>query len=421
MSANVLALLALGFSGGVWLSYAVGVGPERVVVQRSAAQESSPVDLGPLRETYGLVHDNFFSFGTLSGKTAAYGIAKGFVESLGDRHTQFFDPDEAKRFQEALSGDFEGIGAYVDKADFGVYVQQVIAGSPAKEAGVQQGDVILTSNGAELKSLSLPDAIAKIRGPDGSWAELGVLRPGKAGTLTIKVQRRKITIPSVEAKTLSGGEAYIQVSSFGEKTADEFSKELSKAYERGAKGLILDLRDNGGGYLETAVEMLSQFLDKGRVTVTVKQSGAKDQTYLSRGRTWPQVPVVVLVNGNSASASEITAGALKEHGVAVLVGRRTFGKGSVQQPFELSDGSEVKITVAHWFTPDGNGIDGKGIEPDVPVDFVQEDFDKKFDRQLDVARKVLAVFERRGLAAARAYGSGSAAPAASTGAVNAPK
>lgn len=388
------------------MSYAVGIGPERVVVERAAPvfqKGTGALDFGPLEEVYGLVKNNFFSYSSLSGETLAYGMARGLVESLGDRHTQFFDPTEAKRFQEVLSGDFEGIGAYVDKADFGVYVQQVIAGSPAKEAGVLQGDIILKANGVELKDLALPDAISKIRGPDGSWAELEILRPGKRGNLTIRVQRRNVTIPSVESKDLDDGVAYVQLSSFGEKTADEFAAELAKAYEKGAKGIVLDLRDNGGGYLETAVQVLSQFVEKGRTVVTVKQTGKPDQSYVSLGRTWPALPMAVLVNGNSASASEITAGALKEYGLAVLVGERTYGKGSVQQPFNLSDGSEVKITVAHWFTPDNNGIDGKGIEPDVPVSFKPEDFDKKFDRQLSAAKKVLSVFRDEGLEAARQW------------------
>lgn len=417
---NVLALAALGFCGGVWVSYAVGVGPERVVVERAPvvpAPENavSGLDFSILREVYGVVSKNYFSFDTLSGTTASYGLARGFVESLGDRHTTFFDPTEAKRFQELLSGDFEGIGAYVDKADFGVYVQQIIAGSPAKEAGVLQGDVILKANGVELKDLALPVAISKIRGPDGSWVELEILRPGKHGSLTLRVQRRNIVIPSVEAKTIDGNVAYIAVSTFGDKTADEFSAEVAKAYENGAKGLVVDLRDNGGGYLETAVEILSQFVDRGHTVVTVKQTGISDKSYVSSGRAWPAIPTVVLVNGNSASASEITAGALKEYGLAVLVGERTFGKGSVQQPFNLSDGSEIKVTVAHWFTPNGKGIDGKGIDPDVPVSFQSEDFDKKFDRQLDAAKKVLGVYKKDGLDAARAWrpaetGTGSAKP-----------
>lgn len=404
---SFFTLVVLGFCGGVWVSFLVGVGPEKIVIDRTVATGTSlgdfPIDFTPFRETYRLIKNNFFSFDTLSGKTTAYGIAKGFVESLGDRHTQFFDPQEAQRFQEALSGDFEGIGAYVNKADFGVYIEQIIAGSPAKEAGVQQGDVLIKANEVSLKELSLADAISHIRGPNGSWVNLEIIRPGKPGTITLRVQRRNIIIPSVDARLLDNGIYYIQLASFGEKTADEFKGELAKAYEKGAKGLIIDLRDNGGGYLETAVQILSQFLEKGRIVVTVKQTGSADETYTSFGRTWPPLPLVVLVNGNSASASEIMAGALKEHNIAVLVGNKTFGKGSVQQPFVLSDGSEVKITVAHWFTPDGKGIDGKGITPDVTVNFLPEDFDKKFDRQLSVAKKVLMIFIKQDISAARSW------------------
>ena len=405
LSAALAATLAAGFFAGAWFSYSFGVGPERVVVRNSAGTPPvQGVDLSVLREVSRLVRENFAGADSMSGSALAYGVARGYVDALGDKHTQFFDPDEAKKFEEALSGDFEGIGAYVDRADFGVYVDQVIAGSPAKEAGVLSGDVILKAGGAELKGLTLADAIKKIRGPDGTWVELEILRAGRKGSLVLKVQRRKITIPSVELKFLTGSsDALVSLASFGERSADEFHDALSRAYEKGAKGLIVDLRDNGGGYLDAAVKILSDFVEKGRTVVSVKSADGSEKKYLSSGGTWPEIPVVVLANGNSASASEITAGALKEYGVAVLVGEKTYGKGSVQQPYDLDDGSEVKITVAHWYTPDGNLIDGKGIEPDVAVKPLPEDFDKKYDRQLEAAKQVLSAFEKGGIAAARAW------------------
>ena len=258
------------------------------------------------------------------------------------------------------------------------------------------GDIITKANGQELKDLDLTDAVAKIRGPAGTTVELEIIRAGQKEVLTKTVTRRQINVPSVDGHVIEGTtEGYIALSIFGEKTADDFQKTLNDLYAKNVTGLIIDLRDNGGGYLETAVSILSNFVEKDKVLVTTKEKNPfLNQSYFSYGNTNKPLPIVVLVNENSASASEITAGALKDYKLAVLVGQKTYGKGSVQQPFTLSDGSEMKITVAKWYTPLDYGIDKVGITPDISVAFQKKDYETHYDRQLEVAKQVLDLFTK---------------------------
>lgn len=216
--------------------------------------------------------------------------------------------------------------------------------------------------------------------------------------MTKVVTRRKIDIPSVDGKMIDGTNiGYMTLSIFGEKTADDFNKTLTDLENKKPVGLIIDLRDNGGGYLETAVSILSNFVEKDKVLVTTKEKNPfLNRSYFSYGNTRKVIPVVVLINENSASASEITAGALKDYNLAILVGQKSYGKGSVQQPFNLSDGSEMKVTVAKWYTPKDYGIDKLGIKPDIEVKFKKEDYEKGYDRQLEEAKKVLLEFVKTG-------------------------
>lgn len=220
--------------------------------------------------------------------------------------------------------------------------------------------------------------------------ELEILRAGESAPIIKKVTRRKITVPSVDGKMIEGTKiAHVTLAMFGEKTSFEFLKTYAELKKAGAKALVLDLRDNGGGLLETAVNVLSNFVPRDKLLVTTKEKNPfLNHSYFSYGPGDIDIPVVVLVNENSASASEITAGALKDYERAVIVGTKTYGKGSVQQPFALSDGSELKITVAKWYTPLDHGIDKVGIEPDIPVAFEKEDFDNRYDRQLEEAKKI---------------------------------
>lgn len=361
-------------------------------------KEKDLINLDLFYEAYKLSAENYYGFDTLSEKDLVSGMIKGFVGAFGDKHSEYFNPDETKKFNEMLSGDFEGIGAVIEKNDFWVVIERIIAGSPAKEAGLLSGDIITKANNEELKDISLTDAVSKIRGTADTTVTLEIIRPGEKEIITKIVTRKKIDIPSVDGKIIEGTNiGYITLSIFGEKTADDFYKTLTDLETKKAKGLIIDLRDNGGGYLETAVSILSNFVEKDKVLVTTKEKNPfLNRSYFSYGNINKSLPIVVLINENSASASEITAGALKDYNLAILVGQKSYGKGSVQQPFNLSDGSEMKVTVAKWYTPKDYGIDKVGIKPDIEVKFSSEDYEKKYDRQLEESKKVLLQFIKMG-------------------------
>ncbi|MDD2892223.1 MAG: S41 family peptidase [Candidatus Gracilibacteria bacterium] len=361
-------------------------------------KEQSSINLDLFYEAYKQASENYYGFDTLSEKDLVSGMIKGFIDSFGDKHSEYFNLDETKKFNEVLSGDFEGIGAVIEKNDFGVIIDRIIAGSPAKEAGLLAGDIITKANNEELKNLDLNEAVSKIRGKAGTIVTLEIIRAGQKEIMTKIVTRKKIDIPSVDGKVIEGTTiGYIALSIFGEKTSDDFYKNLKILENQKITGLIIDLRDNGGGYLETAVSILSNFVEEDKVLVTTKEKNPfLNRSYFSYGNGGRSLPIVVLINENSASASEITAGALKDYNLAIIVGQKSYGKGSVQQPFILSDGSEMKVTVAKWYTPKDYGIDKVGIHPDIDVKFEKEDYEKKYDRQLEEAKKILLNFIKTG-------------------------
>lgn len=373
---------------------------ENIWEQKTAIKptEKAPIGLDLFYEAYKLSADNYYWFDTLSEKDLVSGMIKGFIWAFGDKHSEYFNIDETKKFNEVLSGDFEGIGAVIEKNDFWVVIERIIAGSPAKEAWLLSGDIITKANNEELKDMNLNDAVAKIRGPANTTVTLEIIRPGQKELITKVVTRKQIDIPSVDGKIIEGTSiGYIALSIFGEKTADDFSRTLTDLQNKKATGIIIDLRDNGGWYLETAVSILSNFVEKDKILVTTKQKNPFfNRSYFSYGNNGKVLPMVVLINENSASASEITAWALKDYNLAILVGQKSYGKGSVQQPFNLSDGSEMKITVAKWYTPKDNIIDKIGINPDIEVKFASDDFQNKYDRQLEEAKKVLTELIKTG-------------------------
>jgi len=369
-----------------------------LIIKNNLLKEKDSVNLDLFYEAYKQAADNYYGFDTLSQKDLVSGMIKGFIASFGDKHSEYFNIDETKKFNEVLSGDFEGIGAVIEKNDFGVIIDRIIAKSPAKEAGLLSGDIIIKANNEELKNLTITEAVNKIRGKENTTVALEIIRVGQRENLTKIVTRRKIDIPSVDGKIIEGTSiGYISLSIFGEKTADDFYNILTDLENKKATGLIIDLRDNGGGYLETAVSILSNFIEKDKVLVTTKEKNPfLNKSFFSYGNIRKTLPIVVLINENSASASEITAGALKDYNLAILVGQKSYGKGSVQQPFHLSDGSDMKITIAKWYTPKDYGIDGIGIKPDIEVKFEKEDYEKKYDRQMEEAKKVLESFIQTG-------------------------
>ncbi len=364
----------------------------------TGSKEKIPLNFDLFYEVYKQASENYYGFDTLSEKDLVSGMIKGFIGAFWDKHSEYFNIDETKKFNEILSGDFEGIGAVIEKSDYGVIIERIIAGSPAKESGLLSGDIITKANNEILKDITLTEAVSKIRGKADTTVALEIIRPGQKELITKIVTRKRIDIPSVDGKIIEWTNiGYIALSIFWEKTAEDFSKILINLEDKNATGLIIDLRDNGGGYLETAVSILSNFIEKDKVLVTTKEKNPfLNRSYFSYGNSLKSLPIVVLINENSASASEITAGALKDYNLAILVWQKSYGKGSVQQPFNLSDGSEMKVTVAKWYTPKDNIIDKIGINPDIEVKFSSEDYEKKYDRQLEEAKKILLNFIKIG-------------------------
>jgi len=307
------------------------------------------------------------------GEDLTYGAIRGSLRTLGDPYTLFTDPvaNEVRRVE--LEGEFEGIGAFVTQnADGQLVIQTPMRGQPAEKAGVEAGDIVLAVDGTEISGLDVNEAVLLIRGPKGTEVVLTIARDGVAEPFDIAVTRDRIDIPSVASARLledvgAPEVGYLELTVFASETRNELVREIETLKDAGAQALILDLRNNPGGFLNAAVGVASEFLDEGVVTYREDNRGTRRAESVNRGGSALDLPLVVLVNRGSASASEIVAGAIRDHGRGVIVGETTFGKGSVQNVHELSDGSQLRVTVEIWRTPNGSSIHRRGIEPDVIV------------------------------------------------------
>lgn len=353
------------------------------------AQKNLPANLNysSVEKVYDELRTNFD--GKLDENKLMDGLKQGLVAASGDPYTEYMPPADAKEFNGQLSGTFEGIGALLGKNENGnVIIISPIDGFPAKKAGLQPRDVIVEIDGKDATSLTTDQAVEKIRGPKGTTVKLRIIRNQKQD-LKFDIVREEINIPSVETKTLEGNIGYIKISRFGEDTTSLARDAADKFKTNGVKKIILDLRGNPGGYLESAVDVSSLWLDQ-KMVVQEKRDGVVTDTYKSRGEpTLLGIPTVVLIDGGSASASEITAGALHDNKVATLMGVKSFGKGSVQQPQTLGNGALLKVTIARWYTPNGKNIDKEGLQPDQKVERTEADYNAGRDPQLDAAVKKL--------------------------------
>ncbi len=320
-----------------------------------------------------ILNDHFYG-DVPQGNDITYAAIRGLLKALGDPYTSFMDPKTAKIFSSDMSGTFEGIGAQVEQAENGgVRLVNVFPGSPAEKAGLKDGDIIIKVDGEDITGLTLLEQVSRIRGPAGSEVVLTIIREGVRDPFDVTVVRGRIEIPIIEYR-MEGDIAYIKFMEFNALGVQKVREALEDLKKNNPKGLILDIRDNPGGFLHIAIGVTSQFLPKDKVILIERWKDGREKVYKSEGGGLAtDIPMVVLVNRNSASASEILAGALQDHGRAVLIGERTLGKGSVQQPFELRDGSELRVTIARWLTPNGREIHGQGIEPDIPVEVTEED------------------------------------------------
>lgn len=329
------------------------------------------VDLSLLWAAWRLMLRHYIAPDQLRTEPMLFGAVKGMVDAVGDPYTLFMTPEENEEFRDALSGSLEGIGAELALRDGNVVVVAPLRKSPAERAGLQPGDIIVEVNGESTENLTLQQTVQRIRGPQGTTVTLTVAREAAEDLLTVAIVRESIHVPSVEWRTEgSGGDAVgvIAVNQFGDDTTAELRDAIATLQRDSVRGLVLDLRNNGGGYLDGAVDMVSLFLRQGKVVTVERREGQPQHHYVSGRPLLPDLPMVVLINGGSASAAEITAGALHDNKRAALLGSVSFGKGTVQEVIDLPGGSSLRVTVARWLTPSGHDLSKKGIEPTYAVE-----------------------------------------------------
>jgi carboxyl-terminal processing protease len=352
-------------------------------------QVSKDVNFELFWDAWDLMKQDYVKSDKLTDKDMLYGAIRGLVASAGDPYTVFMNPTEAQNFDNDMAGTFEGIGAEIGIKNDRLVVISPLPETPAEKAGIRAGDKINTINGEITLGMSTDQAVRKIRGTKGTEVVLNVTHAGEEKGVEIKIIRGLIVVKSVRTEMRKDGVYVISVSNFNNDTEELFNKAVNDAITKSPKGIVLDLRNNPGGYLDTAISMASNWVDKG-VIVSERFSTGKVKAYESNGSAkLKNIKTVVLINQGSASASEIVSGALQDYELATLIGKQSFGKGSVQALENLKDGSSIKVTVAQWLTPKGNNITEKGIAPDKVIDLTPKDFNDNKDPQMDAAIKTI--------------------------------
>ncbi|MDD2696776.1 MAG: S41 family peptidase [Candidatus Pacebacteria bacterium] len=380
-----LIIIILGVFGlGVWF------GRTQISCEICAP---SDVDFSLFWEAWQTVKEKYVDKTKLDVQEMIYGAISGMVKSLDDPYTVFLKPDDTKRFIEDVKGSFEGVGMEVDVRNGQLQVVAPLEGTPAQKAGIRPGDIIIKVDGTTTAEMSVDEAVNLIRGPKGTEVTLTIYREEWGETKDIKIVRGVIDVPSNKLEIRDDGIAYLKIYHFSENAGYDFREAAIKILQSDSKKIILDLRDNPGGYLEVAQDIAGWFLDRGQV-VTIEDFGeGKEQNkYLAEGNAkLVSYPIVILINKGSASGSEILAGALRDDREIKLIGETSFGKGSVQELTKLKGGSSLKVTIAKWLTPKGDLITGKGLEPDVKVEMTMDDLDNDKDPQLDKALEILKI------------------------------
>jgi carboxyl-terminal processing protease len=343
---------------------------------------SNQLDYNGVEEIYSSLKQGFD--GQIDNNKLEDGLKAGLVKAAGDPFTEYLNAEETKAFNEQLSGSFEGIGAELTKEDSAIVIVSPIAGFPAEKAGLKAHDAISKINDENAYDISITEAVKKIRGPKGTKVKIQIVRGGKP--IDFEITRDQITIPSVTHEIVDGNIGVIKITRFGEDTAALTRTAARELKDKGVKGVVLDMRGNPGGLLDAAVDVSSVWLSKGKTVLEEKRDGKVVKSFPAKGGAiLDGMPTVVLIDGGSASASEITAGALQDNKAATLIGVKSFGKGSVQEVRDLSSGGVLKVTIAHWFTPSGRSIDKQGIEPEQKIDLTDADTTAKKDPQKDAA------------------------------------
>ncbi len=386
----IIISLAVGFVGGSYFQiHKISVPIIGNLINKEAGQPKN-IDFSTFWTAWNLLQSKYVDKNKLNTEDMVYGAIDGMVKAIGDPYTVFFKPKESKEFSEQISGSFSGIGIEIGLRDNVLTVIAPIKNTPAARAGLLAGDKILKINDKSTEGMKIDEAVSLIRGPKGTTVRLTYTREKMPSPTEITIKRDVIKVPAVDWKILNDNTAYIDISIFNGNLDSEFQKTADEIVASGANRIILDLRNDPGGLLDSAINMAGYFLDPNKVVTIEKFSDGTEQPFqtASNGKL-KNYPLVVLINKGSASASEILAGALKDNRGVTVVGETSFGKGSVQELAELPQKASLKITIAKWLTPSGKSIDENGIKPDIEVKMTEEDIKAGKDPQLDKALELI--------------------------------
>lgn len=386
---SVLIASIISFSFGLFLADNTKIKVSPTVEKEDPV--TAVLKIRDLDEIWQRLRSLYYDAAKLNQEKLEYSAVKGFVNGIGDPYTVFMPPDEAKDFEQGLDGKLEGIGAELEVKDGKLVVVAPLKNSPAEKAGIKAGDIILKINAQPAPDLTLYEAIKQIRGKKGTTVTLTLIHENQLQPFDVTITRDEILIDTVVVKKIDGGIYHIAVNQFNDHTKAEFSKAIEEILLEKALAVILDLRGNGGGYLDISIDILSEIISGEKTTVIVKKRDqSQNETVKTNGSArLPDLPLAVLVDRGSASASEIVAGAVQDYKRGIVIGEKTFGKGSVQELVNLNDGASLRMTIAKWFTPLNRSIDGDGIAPDIEVKLTEDDIKAGRDPQLDAAVEYL--------------------------------